>query len=134
MLIQFFIRSMPLFQMSMNITLSLAVRNMQMVIYIIAFRPFSETLLNIANAVSETAIFFIFIMMTITLMEIKDEDLARIDFLLVSLINVIMFTQMIASILVFAKNVFRIIKKRRETRVVPIQKSFDFPTTETISY
>lgn len=128
MLIQFFLRSIPLFQMSMNMTLSLAVIFIQMVTYIAVYRPFSEMILNIANAISEAAILFIFIMMTITLMEIGDEDLIRIDYSLVSLINIIMFTQMVASILVFAKNVFIMIKKKREIRVVPIQKTFDSPT------
>ncbi|OMJ84684.1 hypothetical protein SteCoe_14141 [Stentor coeruleus] len=123
MLIQFFLRSLPLFQMSMNMTLSLA-----MIVYILAFRPFSEMILNIANAISEASILFIFIMMTISMMEIQDDDLMRIDYSLVSLINIIMFTQMTASILVFSKNLFAMIKKRREIRVVPMQKTYDSPT------
>lgn len=104
--------------------------------YILVFRPFSEMILNIANALSEAAIFIIFALIASSKTRINSEDLNRIDFMLVFFINFIMFSQMTASILVFGKNIFKYWKKRSQIRVVPINMKYDtqnHPITETNS-
>ena len=75
--------------------------------------------MNVSNCVSEFGILLIFILISIYLMRLPDNYYGRLDNILVGVINAIMATQMAASLLIFAKTVILIIKKKR-SKITPI--------------
>lgn len=78
------------------------------------YRPFSEGVLNISNPISEVAIFLIFSLASLNLLEIPDYFHDTIDQMLVQMLNVIMSLQMGSSVFVFLKTIYLIIKSKRE--------------------
>ena len=125
MMIQFFLQDDPIVQLTLNIVLSVTVRLMQNFVYLATFRPFSETILNVSNLVSEFGIFMIFSLCAINLMKITQDMHDNIDDLLVTFITLIMSTQMASSVLVFLKTVVIILRKKMAKKVVPINMNFE---------
>lgn len=89
-----------------------------MCFYIFFFLPFSEKILNTANAVTELFITAIFLLVAITLLEIPKSTEEIIDNLLVWFVNSILGIQMMSSLIIFVKNVYALVKARREKILV----------------
>ena len=85
-----------------------------MCFYIFWFIPFSEKILNTANAFTELLITLIFSLIGVTLLEIPENTEKIIDNALFWLVNSILGIQMISSLIIFVKNVYAMIKARRE--------------------
>ena len=85
-----------------------------MCFYIFSFLPFSEKILNTANAFTELLITLIFSLIGVTLLEIPENTEKIIDNALFWLVNSILGIQMISSLIIFVKNVYAMIKARRE--------------------
>lgn len=85
----------------------------------LAFRPFSEPILNLTNSLCEVCVLMIFFLIGISLTKHDELLIERLDSALVFIVNFIMYVQMSSSILVFIKN---LIKKFRANRnkVVPL--------------
>lgn len=120
-LTQFSLQDYPIVQLTLNITLSVAVRIMQNFCYLALFRPFSDPILNISNSSAEAGIFLIFALIGVNLLDVPEYYYDTIDQILIDLINSIIAIQMIASITVCISTVHLKIKmKRREKRKVVI--------------
>lgn len=120
MLIQFFLQDVPIIQLTLNVVLSLAVSFMQNFTYLMVFRPFNETILNVSNILCECGIFLIFVLAAINLMRISSDMHDNLDTMLVALVSSIMYVQMASSLLVFSKTIVLVIRKKMQTKVVPI--------------
>ena len=121
--IQFFLQDYPIIQLTLNIVLSVAVIYIQNFAYLVIFRPFSEPILNLANPICECGIFMIFSLTAMSLMRISTSTYDELDNLLVVFVNFIMETQMASSLLVFAKTIIFIIRKKMQATIVPINNN-----------
>ncbi|OMJ84046.1 hypothetical protein SteCoe_14915 [Stentor coeruleus] len=115
--IQFSLQSFPIVQLSLNTALSVA-----NLFYLLVFRPFTEIVLNITNPICEIGILIIFILTSISMLDIPDTMYDQLDDILVFFVNFIMFVQMGSSIAVFIKNVIMIIKMKIKKRKEEAEK------------
>lgn len=86
------------------------------------FRPFTEIVLNITNPLCEMSMLIIFILTSISMLEIPDSLYEQLDDILVFFVNFIMFVQMGSSVAVFIKNVIMIIKMKIKKRKEEAEK------------
>ena len=91
----------------------------------ITFHPFSESVLNASNSLSESAIFLIFLFIAINLLNIPDYYHDTIDQILQWLLISIMAIQMAASIIVFIRTIYLLIKKKCHKKIFPISYEKD---------
>lgn len=87
------------------------------------FRPFSEKILNISNCLSEFIIAILFVLLAIDQLYIPRSFSLIIDDVLVGLLFSIMFIQMLASVLVFARTLTLIMRQKcnKKNSVIPLK-------------
>lgn len=123
-----FLRDWPIIQISLNFTITTAVIDIQNFFYLMTFRPFSEQILNFSNGLSELSVMLIFIFIAVSNFSISESLYSSISMLLIKLVDTLMGVQMAASILVFIKNIYRILKIRFKNRIIPIATATTFET------
>lgn len=123
-----FLRDWPIIQISLNFTITTAVIDIQNFFYLMTFRPFSEQILNFSNGLSELSVMLIFIFIAVSNFSISESLYSSLSMLLIKLVDTLMGVQMAASILVFIKNIYRILKIRFKNRIIPIATATTFET------
>ena len=79
-------------------------------------KPFAEMILNISNALTEFMTILIFIILAITLFNIPNELLNKIDDCLVIFVETALAIQMTSSIIVFIRTIYFYIKMKIKNR------------------
>ena len=74
-----------------------------MLIFLIYKKPFTEIALTYANIVTELGLCLIFAMISLYLFDMSNNSREQIDFLLIILVNVIISSQMLASLYITSK-------------------------------
>lgn len=128
-----FLRDWPIIQISLNFTITTAVIDIQNFFYLMTFRPFSEQILNFSNGLSELSVMLIFIFIAVSNFSISESLYSSISMLLIKLVDTLMGVQMAASILVFIKNIYRILKIRFKNRIIPIATATTFETKTSMN-
>lgn len=100
-LILILLRNYGIIQMTLSIILSIGY-----LLYLIVFRPFSESILNYANILSELATLIIFVLIAGLLFDLSDSTKDSFDGIVYYSINVIMGIQMVASLAVMFKSIY----------------------------
>jgi hypothetical protein len=111
--ILFLLSDVAILQMSLSITLSLAVIFTQNLFYLSFTTPFSEKILNYSNIFSELGISIFFGIYSILLFDISSNNKNKIDWVLKIVINTMMAVQMIASLWLTGKFIYTKVKEKR---------------------
>lgn len=109
------LRGYGVVQMTLILILSFA-----FLIYLIAFKPFGEKMLNFSNIFSEVATLLIFILITWLLFDLSDKSLERLDNVIYYLVYAIMGIQMCASVGLMVKTIKNKIDEKRKKSSVSI--------------
>lgn len=120
-IILFSLLSYPIFQMTTCIILSLAVIHIQNFFYLLECKPFSEPILNYSNMFSELGICIFFFIYSFLLFDLSNNERAEVDSVLKYTINIIMGIQMLASLAIFTKTIYKKIKQKNKVQVIPEQ-------------
>lgn len=111
--ILFLLSDVAILQMSLSITISLAVSFIQNLFYLSFTTPFSEKILNYSNIFSELGISIFFVIYSILLFDISSSNRIKVDWALKIIINTMMAVQMIASLWLTGKFIYTKVKEKR---------------------
>ncbi|OMJ91054.1 hypothetical protein SteCoe_6524 [Stentor coeruleus] len=101
--ILFLLKSVPIIQICLCEILMISVRFMQMLFFILTKKPFNENALNIANCVSELGLAVIVLLIGVFLFDLKEHTQDQLDFVLIILVNIVVSSQLLASIYICGK-------------------------------
>ena len=90
-----------------------------MFLFLMIKKPFTENALNCANIVTELGLCLVFPIISIFLFDISSKTRERIDIFLIVLVNIMIGSQMLASLYTTSKVVIKKIKNRKSSKIVP---------------
>ena len=109
----FFLSPFPIVQAIANILISLTYW-----VYLLVVRPFSESILQVCNCISEFGILGIFCLVTYFLLEDRNHDEEFESVILYTDIAIV-FIQILASVLVFLKVVYELVREK-VSKTIPV--------------
>ncbi|CAG9335174.1 unnamed protein product [Blepharisma stoltei] len=104
-----FLRNYPQTEVTINVVLSIMT-----IMHLFFFWPFKDYTLQICNLLTEIGIFFIMTTISIYLFNLDQENLSIIEEVIVSIVIAIMGIQILASIVISVRTLYKIIKYKLE--------------------
>ena len=111
--ILFTLQEYPVLQLCLSEILILFVFSMQMMFFILYSKPFAENALYYANLISEIGLSVIILLVGFFLFNISEAKKNQLDLLLMVIVNIILSSQMSASLFITARNIAAKWKNRK---------------------